>query len=77
MWTGSTEYVSLTGRLYKDPGLWGFLFCQLAHHVARAYELNGHESAAGVLNAIRKRFDEEWKLPDETSGELFEDEDKS
>jgi len=63
VWTGQTEYVSLTHRLYKDPGTWGHLLCQVARHVANSYQLNGYGTREDVLAAIRTQLLETWGDP--------------
>lgn len=71
---GNKEYVSITGKLFEDPGVWGHLFCQLARHVARAYELNEMGSRDDALAAIRERFTEAWnEIDDDTEGELVDE----
>ena len=73
VWTGDTEYVSLTGQMFVDPGTWGFLFCQLARHIGRAYELNGFASRESVLIAIREQFFQTWaEMDDDSSGKLLD-----
>jgi len=73
VWTGGeVEYVSITGNLFVDPKTWGHLLSQIARHVGRAYELNGHESQATALHLIRQQFVESCNDPDGTSGELID-----
>ncbi|MBX3378675.1 MAG: DUF5076 domain-containing protein [Phycisphaeraceae bacterium] len=51
VWTGGeVEHVSITGDLFVDPKTSGHLLSQIARHVARSYELNGHDSQANALN---------------------------
>ncbi|MBX3390651.1 MAG: DUF5076 domain-containing protein [Phycisphaeraceae bacterium] len=69
-WTDRTEYVRIAGRLYKDPATWGHLLCQIARHVARAYDLNGFNSREEVLGAIHKQFNETWEEADDGTGSL-------
>ena len=72
VWTGETEYVSLTDRLYTDPATWGHLLCQVARHVANSYQLNGFAEREQVLADIRRQFLESFddRRTDNSTGRL-------
>jgi hypothetical protein len=53
------QIVTLSARLWEDPGAWGLMLVDLARHVARAYESRGI-SAAVALAQIRSALDAEW-----------------
>ncbi|MBY0113029.1 MAG: DUF5076 domain-containing protein [Phycisphaerales bacterium] len=73
VWTGKTEYVCISGKLYGSPATWGHLLCQIARHVARAYSLNEISSEDDAAFWIREQFNASWDEPDETTGELVDD----
>jgi hypothetical protein len=66
------QHVSIATGLWKDPAAWGVALVDLARHIARAYELTGHDGME-ALERIRAGFDAEWSHPtDEPTGSLVE-----
>jgi hypothetical protein len=56
------QIVTLSPRLWTDPGAWGLMLVDLANHVAKAYEargLNRSEALAAIQNAMHA----EWSNP--------------
>lgn len=68
-----SQHVSLNTKLWEDPGAWGLMLVDLAHHIARAYEQVGSTSQAQALARIKEAFEAEWSAPtDEPTGHLEE-----
>ena len=66
------QHVSLnTGPWEKAPAGWGIMLCDLARHVANAYEQGGHGKAHDIFNSIVDMFNAEANSPtDEVAGIL-------
>ena len=58
------QIVTLSHRLWDDPGAWGLMLVDLAKHVAKAYEARGF-SASEALARIKSAMDAEWSSPTE------------
>jgi hypothetical protein len=56
------QQVILSGNLWEDPAAWGLMLADLARHVSKAYENQGHDRAQ-VLNRILDAFKAEWEHP--------------
>jgi hypothetical protein len=56
------QVVTLSPRLWDDPGEWGLMLVDVAKHVARAYESKGLRQGA-TLERIRAAMDAEWSSP--------------
>ena len=56
------QVVTISSRLWEDPGAWGLMLVDLARHVAQAYEAKGF-SATDVLTRIRSAMEAEWTSP--------------
>jgi hypothetical protein len=56
------QVVTLSPRMWDDPGAWGLMLVDLAKHVALAYEAKGL-SATEALARIRAAMDAEWTTP--------------
>jgi hypothetical protein len=54
---------------WKDPGAWGLLLADVAHHAAHAYENEGHDRA-DVLKRIRQLLDAEFATPTDSPSQL-------
>lgn len=63
VWAARKTGQQLTLRTHwNEPGAWGLLLVDVARHVARAYQREGHDGDA-VLQRIRQAFDAEWSRP--------------
>lgn len=58
------QVVTLTDRMWSDPGAWGLMLVDVARHVAAAYERLGHDRQT-TLDRIHAAFDAEWNHPTE------------
>jgi hypothetical protein len=56
------QIVTLSPRMWSDPGAWGLMLVDLANHVAKAYEARGLNKGE-ALAAIRSAMDAEWSNP--------------
>lgn len=56
------QVVTLSPRMWDDPGAWGLMLVDLAKHVALAYEAKG-VSEKEALAKIRAAMDAEWTSP--------------
>jgi hypothetical protein len=56
------QVVTLSSRMWDDPGAWGLMLVDLAEHVALAYEAKG-VNAKEALAKIRAAMDAEWANP--------------
>lgn len=56
------QVVTLSPRMWDDPGAWGLMLVDLAKHVALAYEAKGL-SGTEALARIRAAMDAEWTNP--------------
>jgi hypothetical protein len=56
------QVVTISPRLWEDPGAWGLMLVDLAKHVANAYEAKGIK-ASDALATIRLAMDAEWSAP--------------
>jgi hypothetical protein len=56
------QVVTLSPRMWDDPGAWGLMLVDLAKHVALAYEAKGLR-ATDALTRIRAAMDAEWENP--------------
>ena len=56
------QIVTLSSRLWDDPGAWGLMLVDMAKHVAKAYEAKGM-NAADSLARIKAAMDAEWSNP--------------
>ena len=54
-----SQIVTLSPRLWEDPGAWGIMLIDLARHVARAYEEKGLDATV-ALGRIKEAMDAEW-----------------
>ncbi|HRI62681.1 MAG TPA: DUF5076 domain-containing protein [Polyangium sp.] len=61
------QHVSLDVSAWPDPGAWGLLLVDLAHHVANAYADSQGLDASEVLVRIREAFEVEMDCPTGTS----------
>ena len=58
------QHVSLRVDQWKhNPGVWGIMLCDLAQHVANAYEQGGTATREEVLQAIVSTFLAEFAEP--------------
>lgn len=64
------QHVSLrTSQWNANPDIWGMMLCDLARHLANAYEADGVGTHEEILNAIVSRFLDELGYPtDEPTG---------
>ena len=70
VWTVPGQPQQLTLRTtWNDPGAWGLLLADVARHVAKAYENEGH-GRAEALNRIRQLLEAEFADPTDTPLEL-------
>lgn len=60
------QIVTLSPRLWDDPGAWGLMLVDLAKHLAKAYEARGL-NAADTLARIKSAMEAEWSSPTEWS----------
>jgi hypothetical protein len=58
------QIVTLSERLWEDPGAWGLMLVDLARHVAKSYEMKGYNQEQSLI-AIRAAMDAEWAFPTE------------
>lgn len=58
------QVVTLSSRLWDDPGAWGLMLVDLAKHVATAYSERGL-NFEDALRSIRAAMDAEWSNPTE------------
>lgn len=58
---GKPQQVTLR-TTWKDPGAWGVMLVDLAHHAANAYADEGHDRSA-ALSRIYEAFDAERSEP--------------
>jgi len=58
------QVVTLSARLWEDPGAWGLMLVDLARHVAKAYTAKGLNSDES-LQRIRAAMEAEWANPTE------------
>ena len=67
------QHVSLlTGPWSEAPASWGIMLCDLAHHVANAYEEQGLGNADEIFSSIVERFNDEAFGPtDEVVGQVI------
>lgn len=56
------QIVTLSPRLWDDPGAWGLMLVDIARHVAQAYQAKGVDSAIS-LEKIRSAMEAEWANP--------------
>lgn len=56
------QFVTLSPRLWDDPGAWGLMLVDLARHVSNAYASRGIDPAVS-LSKIREAMDAEWSNP--------------
>ena len=56
------QVVTISSRMWDDPGAWGLMLVDFAKHVAQAYEAKGL-SATEALAQIRAAMDAEWAEP--------------
>lgn len=56
------QVVTLSPRMWDDPGAWCLMLVDLANHIAQAYEAKGI-SATEALARIRAAMDAEWTSP--------------
>jgi hypothetical protein len=56
------QVVTLSPRLWDDPGSWGLMLVDLAKHVALAYEAKGLNSTE-ALARIKAAMEAEWTSP--------------
>lgn len=62
--TGEQGEVSFIVKpIFDDPGTWGMLLVDIAHHVAHAYDAVGSIKEEEVLERIKEIFDTEWENP--------------
>lgn len=68
------QHVSLRVEQWKhNPGVWGIMLSDLAHHVANAYEQEGVGTREEVLQAIVTVFLAEFAEPtDEPTGTMVD-----
>jgi len=66
------QHVSLrTGAWRKNPSAWGIMLCDLAHHVANAYEQEGCGTHREIFREIVDLFNAEAEAPtDEVLGKV-------
>jgi hypothetical protein len=70
VWAAPDSPQQLTLRTtWKDPGAWGLLLVDVAHHAARAYKAEGRDPNE-VLARIRELWDAEWALPTDNSPDI-------
>lgn len=63
----SQQHVSLRVEQWKhNPGVWGIMLSDLAHHVANAYEQEGVGTREEVLQVIVSVFLAEFAEPTDT-----------
>ena len=56
------QVVTLSPRMWEDPGAWGLMLVDIAKHVAAAYEAKGITSDI-ALQKIRAAMQAEWSNP--------------
>lgn len=56
------QIVTLSPRLWDDPGAWGLMLVDVARHVAAAYQVKGFDPEVS-LEKIRAAMDAEWANP--------------
>jgi hypothetical protein len=56
------QVVTLSDRLWDDPGAWGLMLVDLARHIGNAYTMRGWEKEE-VLARVRKVMEAEWSSP--------------
>jgi len=56
------QVVTLSPRLWNDPGAWGLMLVDITRHVASAYESQGLDQKA-TLERIRAAMNAEWSTP--------------
>lgn len=58
------EVTFMVTPTFDDPGVWGMLLVDIAHHVARAYEAGWKDiTKEEILERIKEIFDKEWDDP--------------
>lgn len=57
-----SQVVSLSPRLWDDPGAWGLMLVDMARHVACAYQDQGFNQD-DALDLTRSAMDAEWNNP--------------
>ncbi len=68
---GSPQQLTLR-TCWADPGAWGLLLVDIAHHAAQAYEREGRDPDE-TLARIRELFDAEWSSPTDDPRDLTDD----
>jgi hypothetical protein len=67
VWAAPGNPQQLTLRTtWKDPGAWGLLLVDVAHHAAQAYKAEGRDPSE-VLERIRELWDAEWARPTDSA----------
>ena len=67
VWAAPGNPQQLTLRTtWKDPGAWGLLLVDVAHHAAQAYKAEGRDPKE-VLVRIRELWDAEWARPTDSA----------
>ena len=61
-----SQVVTISDRLWNDPGTWGLMLVDLAKHVARAYAQNGVPEEF-ALAKIREAMAAEWTTATDSS----------
>jgi predicted SnoaL-like aldol condensation-catalyzing enzyme len=56
------QVVTISPRLWDDPGAWGLMLVDLARHIAKAYEVKGLDQLS-ALESIRSAMEAEWSSP--------------
>ena len=60
---GNGLQVTLAPMAFGGPSSWGLLLVDVARHVARACEQEGHGSYVNNLDGIRKMIEDEFEHP--------------
>lgn len=58
------QVVTISSRLWPNPGAWGLMLVDFAKHLAKAYAHKGFDEDE-ALKLIRNSMDIEWEHPTE------------
>jgi hypothetical protein len=57
------QHVSIRAGIWEDPAMWGMMLCDLAGHIANAYQQEKGMDRIETLRRIKVGFDAEFSSP--------------
>jgi len=63
VWAGSKQLLVSLSTAWADPGHWGIVIADIAHHAANAYAESGEFTKEQAAARIKAAFAAEWDEP--------------